>query len=150
MRFANNFHSWLRHSWKSLANRLTHDPKIVIHGNSCIILYISIALAMAILQFYTKPMICHTFNSQKTPHILYVRWLCYGVFMVSILEKIYIITGPHGIEIWKKMVTILQTTSWIFFFNENIVIPIKIVLKNVPESAVDSTGVGNGLLQTGE
>ena len=27
MRFANNFHSWLRHSWKSLANRLTRDPK---------------------------------------------------------------------------------------------------------------------------
>ena len=27
-------------SWKLLANRLTRDPKIVIHGNSCIILYI--------------------------------------------------------------------------------------------------------------
>ena len=39
-RFANDFHSWLRHSWKSLANSLTHDLKIVIHGNSCIILYI--------------------------------------------------------------------------------------------------------------
>ena len=26
--------------WKSLANRLTREPKIVIHGNSCIILYI--------------------------------------------------------------------------------------------------------------
>ena len=40
MRFAHDFHSWLRHSWKLLANRLTRDPKIVIHGNSCIILYI--------------------------------------------------------------------------------------------------------------
>ena len=40
MRFANDFHSWLRHSWTLLANRLTRDPKIVIHGNSCIILYI--------------------------------------------------------------------------------------------------------------
>ena len=39
--FANDFHSWLRHSWKSLANHLTRDQKIVIHGNSCIILYIS-------------------------------------------------------------------------------------------------------------
>ena len=38
--FANNFHSWLRHSWKLLANRFTRDPKIVIHDNSCIILYI--------------------------------------------------------------------------------------------------------------
>ena len=41
MRFANDFHSWLRHSWKLLANRLTRDPKIVIHGNSYIILYIN-------------------------------------------------------------------------------------------------------------
>ena len=40
MRFANDFHSWLHDSWKLLANRLTRDPKIVIHGNSCIILYI--------------------------------------------------------------------------------------------------------------
>ena len=40
MRFANDFHSWLRHSWKSLANRLTRDTKIGIHGNSCILLYI--------------------------------------------------------------------------------------------------------------
>ena len=31
MRFANDFHSWLRHEWKLLANRLTRDPKIVIH-----------------------------------------------------------------------------------------------------------------------
>ena len=44
MRFANDFHSWLRHSWKLLANRLTRDPKIVIHGNSCIILYIHILI----------------------------------------------------------------------------------------------------------
>ena len=37
--FANDFHSWLRHSWKSLANHPPRDQKIVIHGNSCIILY---------------------------------------------------------------------------------------------------------------
>ena len=50
MRFADDFHSWLRHSWKSLANRLTRDPKIVIHGNSCIILYFSLgALSTATL-----------------------------------------------------------------------------------------------------
>ena len=27
-------------------NHLTHDQKIVIHGNSCIILYISIAVVL--------------------------------------------------------------------------------------------------------
>ena len=42
MGFANDFHEWLlRHSWKSLANRIMSDPKIVIYGNSCIILYFS-------------------------------------------------------------------------------------------------------------
>ena len=39
-RFGNDFHSGLRHSWKSLPNRLTRDQKNVIHGNSYIILYI--------------------------------------------------------------------------------------------------------------
>ena len=39
MRFDNDFHSWLRHLWIYLVNRLTRGPKIVIHGNSCIILY---------------------------------------------------------------------------------------------------------------
>ena len=27
-RFAADFHSWLRHSWKSVANRLTRDPEM--------------------------------------------------------------------------------------------------------------------------
>ena len=57
MRFANDFHSWLRHSWKSLANRLTRDPKIVINGNSCIILYISNANVPEVAESYTKPFI---------------------------------------------------------------------------------------------
>ena len=29
MGFTNDFHSWLHHSWKSLANRLTCDPKLL-------------------------------------------------------------------------------------------------------------------------
>ena len=32
--------SWLRHEWKSLANCITRDPKIIIQGNSCIIPHI--------------------------------------------------------------------------------------------------------------
>ena len=39
--FANDFHEWRSHSWKSLANHLTSDPKIVIHGNECIILFLT-------------------------------------------------------------------------------------------------------------
>ena len=35
-RFANDFHEWRSHEWKSSANRLTSDPQIVIHGNECI------------------------------------------------------------------------------------------------------------------
>ena len=40
-RFANDFHEWRSHEWKSLANRITSDPKIVIHGNECIILFLT-------------------------------------------------------------------------------------------------------------
>ena len=55
--FANDFHEWRSHEWKSLANHLTRDqksllmkiigksphswPKIVIHGNECIILFLT-------------------------------------------------------------------------------------------------------------
>ena len=54
--FANDFHEWRSHEWKSLANRLTSDevtsenhwqnrltsdPNIVIHGNECIILFLT-------------------------------------------------------------------------------------------------------------
>ena len=49
IRFTNDFHSWLRHSWISLANCLTRDPKIVIHGNSSIILYIFFCITIRIL-----------------------------------------------------------------------------------------------------
>ena len=38
-RFANDFHLWLHHSWKLLANRITNHHTI-IHSNSCIIIYI--------------------------------------------------------------------------------------------------------------
>ena len=30
MRFTNDFNSWLRHSWKYLANGITRDPKLII------------------------------------------------------------------------------------------------------------------------
>ena len=37
---ANDFHKWRSHDWKSLASRITRNPKIVIHGNEFIILYV--------------------------------------------------------------------------------------------------------------
>ena len=46
-RFANDFHEcrisrvWRIHDWKSLANRLTCDPIVVIHSNSYIILFLT-------------------------------------------------------------------------------------------------------------
>ena len=40
-RFANNFHEWRNHEWKLFANGITSDPKVVIHGNECIILFLT-------------------------------------------------------------------------------------------------------------
>ena len=41
MRFANDCHKWRSHESKSLTNRITSDPKIVIHSNKCIILFLA-------------------------------------------------------------------------------------------------------------
>ena len=40
-RFANNFRKWRSHEWKLLANRFTSDPKIVIHSNEYVILFLT-------------------------------------------------------------------------------------------------------------
>ena len=37
----NDFHKWQSHKWKSLANRIMSDPKIVIHGNECTVLFLT-------------------------------------------------------------------------------------------------------------
>ena len=39
--FGNDFHEWRSHEWKSLANHLTSDQNIVIHGNECIIIFLT-------------------------------------------------------------------------------------------------------------
>ena len=39
--FANDFHVWRSHEWKSSANHLTSDHKIVVLGNECIILFLT-------------------------------------------------------------------------------------------------------------
>ena len=39
--FANDFHEWRSHEWKSWANYLTSDQKIVIHGKECFILFLT-------------------------------------------------------------------------------------------------------------
>ena len=39
--FANDFHKWQSHEWKSLANHITSDQKIVIPSNKCTILFLT-------------------------------------------------------------------------------------------------------------
>ena len=39
--FTDDFHEWRSHEWKSLANHLTRDQNIVIHGNEYIILFLT-------------------------------------------------------------------------------------------------------------
>ena len=69
-RFANNFHEWRSHEWKSLANRITSDPKIVIHGNECIIL------------FLTRYLMFWTLNSAKTIIDRWFRRCRYGQYFL--------------------------------------------------------------------
>ena len=118
MGFANDFHLWLRHLWKLLANRLTRDPKIVIHGNSCIILYISSVLAMETLQSCTKPSIW----SAKAYAIIEQSWpdaiRCWGICIYSDGS------GPIYVQNWhlrpnnypKKFPMV--TKSFLIFLNQ--------------------------------
>ena len=39
--FANDFHEWRSHEWKSSANHIPSEQKIVIQGNECIILFLA-------------------------------------------------------------------------------------------------------------
>ena len=89
-RFANDFHSWLRHSWKSLANRLTCDQKIVIHGNSCIILDF-LNLILIVFHWYVPTFVC-LFKTKKNllganrPPLLGAKRLCVWAFYPAVLQ----------------------------------------------------------------
>ena len=107
MRFANDFHPWLRHSWKllanritsdrhgwkSLANRITSDPKIVIHGNSCIILYIFIIVMKVTLMIIRKTITTITIMMIMIIIVLYMTRLLklILIFILTILSFILII-----------------------------------------------------------
>ena len=121
-RFANNFHSWLRHSWKLLANRLTRDPKIVIHGNSCIILYVlhvcvrvyyqlchcnGVIMSVMVSQITGVSIVCSTVGSdvdqrkhQSLASLAFVR----GIHRSSV-------NSPHKGPVTRKCFH-LMTSSW--------------------------------------
>ena len=103
IRFVNDFHSWLLHWWKSLANRLTCDPKVVIHGNSCISLFLMVAV---FTWFISMQIICRkwwtpTFPEAVKQHKLHLKTkifryrfvvFCYGLSRVIVPMR-YHFTG---------------------------------------------------------
>ena len=52
-RFGNDFHSWLRHSWKSLPNRLTRDKKSLFTVTRALF-FISLSAVVLICNFEWK------------------------------------------------------------------------------------------------
>ena len=118
MRFANDFHSWLRHSWKLLANRLTRDPKIAIHGNSCIILYIKHTEDWSI-QFYfldafylQASKLC---GSYMIPFVMSSRQWSHGPLVRYV--KLWIAHAPGGRERfpghrWLAIPTCITARAW--------------------------------------
>ena len=117
MQFANDFHSWLRHSWKSLANRLTRDPKIVIHGNSCIILYIQALLRLRMAtHLFVVPLVdwvladlahmLHPLSLKQSSEMSQIHknwWICHHKTKFSI--------GVCKLYIWKRRVVMIRTFS---------------------------------------
>ena len=102
---------------RSLANRLTRDPKIVIHGNSCIILYIQalLRLRMATHQFVV-PLVdwvladlahmLHPLSLKQSSEMSQIHknwWIC--------LHKTKFSIGVCKLYIWKRRVVMIQTFS---------------------------------------
>ena len=97
-RFANDFHEWQSHEWKSLENRFTSDPKIVIHSNECIILFLT--------RYFTS----WTHNSAKT---IIVRWFAIvakdGLFWLNILTSPQLYLWCHtNVRYWHCDVTFVD------------------------------------------
>ena len=91
--FANDFHEWRSHEWKSLANHLTRDQKIVIHGNSCIILYIFY------INSYTMPYTLWGYNWSYLALVLYIcidENSSYFPGHAYMHSKSIFLTGPVG------------------------------------------------------
>ena len=61
-RFSNNFHEWRSHEWKSLVNHIMSDPKVVFHGNECIILFLT-----HYFMSWTQNFVTNNYRSLITP-----------------------------------------------------------------------------------
>ena len=118
MRFANDFHSWLRHSWKLLANRLTRDPKIVIHGNSCIILYIitghpiydNSPVSQLFLPWWWAPRTTYISSEVRTAAgciAIFQKYCCY-------IKHGSIITNLTLWNPWGILLICQNTTMWVY------------------------------------
>ena len=100
MWFANDFNSWLRHSWKSLANHLTRDQKLVIHGNSCIILYINTkGLTSSKTTDHFQYLVCVVYN-QKLNLVVGGRILCSLCYIMHVSLAVGSATDSiNGVEL---------------------------------------------------
>ena len=122
MRFANDFHSWLRHSWQLLANRLTRDPKIVIHGNSSIILYFigDISFQNISVQGGGKCNQCQIFLYQMVPSSIEIQ-LGEALFKIPRWDFRPLTELPKYILVWRefdKVVSETQYTKWHTIWND--------------------------------
>ena len=91
--FANNFHEWRSHEWKSLANRITSDHNIVIHGKECIIL------------FLTRYFMSWTHNSSKNNYRSLISplslWTVFSVLALWPHHYWSVTSRKHGVlELW--------------------------------------------------
>ena len=110
-----DFHSWLRHSWKSLANHLTRDQKILMHGDSCIILYLLYNLAAEesarwlLVANYANPVygvatICHQVRCLRWGH----PSLFHTATPLLILHKMFCMRDISYRLTWMKFINMLS------------------------------------------
>ena len=100
-----------------LANRLTRDPKIVIHGNSCFILYVP---TISYIPIYMNMQAQKLAFDSQTPYHVKVQTI------INTLRPRQ--NGRHFTDDIFKCI----------FLNENVWIPIKISLKFVPQGPINN------------
>ena len=96
----------VRHSWKSLANRITSDPKIVIHGNECIILFLTCYFMSWNTQFCQKPSSIAYFATVAKDGLFWLR-------IVTSPQLICVITRTRDTSIVASYLSIvLARANW--------------------------------------
>ena len=114
MRFADDFHSWLCHPWKSLANHLTHNKKSLFT-----ITYASFYILSNKLCCWQNDFKTHKGTPGKYPWLRH-RWTSWGI---TLIESAIIVMRWQQLRLFGRLYTWSSgCLSWLFLYAVEMVI----------------------------